>query len=102
MGKKKIRHQYDKDADDKDPPGLEGLTVSTITGNLIVANEKKPTLILEVTQSGKILNSLSPDFVDDVSGLHFDSKLNILWVLSDKSSQLVLFLRFPSKPRRMY
>lgn len=79
------------DYDDDDPPGLEGLTWNPLSQQLMMANEKRPTLILSVTPStGKIEEVINPSYVDDLSGLAYDDELQLLWVLSDKQDRMFL------------
>ena len=53
----------------------------------MVANEKRPCLILSIAPGGEILDVITPSYVDDLSGIAYDDELELLWVLSDKQER---------------
>jgi len=71
-----------------DGSGIEGLTVNTRTGEVYVANEKYPTILFHLSANYVILDRYFPTFSQDISDLFYDSELDLLWVLSDKSESL--------------
>jgi len=78
------------DEEDEDPPGLEGLTWIPTTNSFVVANEKNPPLVITVSLEGEIEHVEYVQYPDDVSGLAYDSELDLLWVLSDQSERVFL------------
>lgn len=59
-------------------------------GNFKVANEKDPAMIVTVSLDGNLLYHEEIDYADDLSGLAYDSELDLLWVLSDQNEQVFL------------
>lgn len=70
--------------------GLEGITVNTDNGNLLLVSEKLPGLLIEVTKSGEEIARHTLNFAQDYSSLFFDPYLKNLWILSDESQSLTL------------
>jgi uncharacterized protein YjiK len=70
--------------------GLEGITVNTDNGNLLIVSEKLPGLLIEVTKSGEEIARHTLTFALDYSSLFFDPFLKSLWILSDESQSLTL------------
>jgi uncharacterized protein YjiK len=65
--------------------GLEGITYDPVNKKFFVLNEKNPCLLLTFDEN---LNELSRDtlnFINDASGIHFNTKSKSLWILSDES-----------------
>ena len=84
-----------------DNKGLEGITVNTQTGHIVVVKESRPGLLIEIDlPRGRILNSRllndtngfnHPDLaIDklDFSGLSYDSSRDTFWITSDKGQCL--------------
>lgn len=69
--------------------GLEGMTVNENTGDIYVANEKGPAMIVRVHSNGEQFDANEIQYVRDISGLAYDSELDLLWVLSDQNEQFV-------------
>jgi uncharacterized protein YjiK len=70
--------------------GLEGITVNTDNGNLLLVSEKLPGLLIEVTRSGEEIARHILNFAQDYSSVFFDPYLKNLWILSDESQSLTL------------
>lgn len=87
-----------------DPPdnkGLEGITVDTRTGNIIVVKEGRPGVLIAIdlpaarildarllTEAKGFTHPEVPFKKLDFSGLSFDSSRNTLWITSDKGQCL--------------
>ena len=83
-----------------DPPdnkGVEGITVDTRTGNIIVVKEGRPGLLIAIdlpaarilesrllTETNGFSHPQIPFKKLDFSGLSYDSSRNTLWITSDK------------------
>jgi uncharacterized protein YjiK len=70
--------------------GLEGITVNTETGNLLLVSEKFPGLLIEVTMSGEEVRRHDLNFAKDYSSVFFHPSDKSLWILSDESQSLTL------------
>jgi uncharacterized protein YjiK len=70
--------------------GLEGITVNTANGNLLLVSEKFPGLLIEVTRTGEEISRHTLNFAMDYSSVFFDPHTHSLWVLSDESQSLTL------------
>lgn len=68
--------------------GLEGVCYNARKKSLYVLNEANPKELLEISPKGKIKQSYDLNFSKDVSGIVYDSKLDVYWVLSDESQAL--------------
>lgn len=70
--------------------GLEGITVNSDNGNLLLVSEKLPGLLIEVTKSGQEIARHTLNFAQDYSSVFFDPYLKNLWILSDETQSLTL------------
>ena len=70
--------------------GLEGMTCNTNTGDIYIANEKGPAMIVRCHLNGEEYDSNEIDYARDISGLAYDDALDLLWVLSDQNEQYVI------------
>jgi len=70
--------------------GLEGMTVNEKTGDIYVANEKGPAMIVRVHSDGEQFDSNEIEYLRDISGLAYDEELDLLWVLSDQDEKVYL------------
>jgi uncharacterized protein YjiK len=69
--------------------GLEGLCYDTTNKNFFVVNEADPKQLLELSKNKKkIVLKTNFDFAEDISGICYDSKLDVFWVLSDVSQAI--------------
>ncbi|MGE4582485.1 MAG: SdiA-regulated domain-containing protein [Synechococcus sp.] len=84
-----------------DNKGLEGITVNTRTGHVVVVKESRPGLLIEIDLAqGRILNARlmteingfsHPSFASDkldFSGLSYDNSRDTFWITSDKGQCL--------------
>lgn len=69
--------------------GPEGIAFNPKNRHFYILNEKKPSLFVELDEQLNIIRKDTLKFCKDVSGLYFDEKNQILWMLSDES-QLVI------------
>lgn len=65
--------------------GLEGITYDPENKKFFVLNEKNPSLLLTFDVDLNELSRDTLDFIKDASGIYFDAKKNLLWILSDES-----------------
>eukprot|EP00324_Dicrateria_rotunda_P001203 CAMPEP_0206155308 /NCGR_PEP_ID=MMETSP1474-20131121/2025_1 /ASSEMBLY_ACC=CAM_ASM_001110 /TAXON_ID=97495 /ORGANISM="Imantonia sp., Strain RCC918" /LENGTH=245 /DNA_ID=CAMNT_0053553905 /DNA_START=222 /DNA_END=956 /DNA_ORIENTATION=- len=70
--------------------GLEGMTCNTNTGDIYIANEKGPAMIVRCHLNGEEYDSNEIHYSRDISGLAYDDALDLLWVLSDQNEQVFL------------
>ncbi len=68
--------------------GLEGVAVNIYTGNIYIANQKDPILLLEFNTSGQEISRTSINYVPEISDLCFDSVYNCLWMVSSSGKTL--------------
>jgi len=53
----------------------------------VTALEKNPALLATVSKEGKVIAAEKTKFSEDLSGVAYDSELDLLWVLSDSNEQ---------------
>lgn len=68
--------------------GLEGVCYNSNKQSLYVLNEANPKQLLRISPKVKIKKEYELDFSKDVSGIVYDAKLNVYWVISDESQAL--------------
>jgi uncharacterized protein YjiK len=68
--------------------GLEGIAVNKANGNIFVANQKNPCLLIELTGSGIEINRTQLDSVLEISDILYDDSLNCLWMVSAVSKTI--------------
>lgn len=68
--------------------GLEGICYNSNKQSLYVINESKPKKLLRISKKGNLKKEYKLGFGKDVSGIVYDSKLDVFWVLSDESQAL--------------
>eukprot|EP00339_Tiarina_fusa_P015038 CAMPEP_0117005734 /NCGR_PEP_ID=MMETSP0472-20121206/6228_1 /TAXON_ID=693140 ORGANISM="Tiarina fusus, Strain LIS" /NCGR_SAMPLE_ID=MMETSP0472 /ASSEMBLY_ACC=CAM_ASM_000603 /LENGTH=228 /DNA_ID=CAMNT_0004707027 /DNA_START=346 /DNA_END=1032 /DNA_ORIENTATION=+ len=94
MAKKELQEVYDFTVVTGDATstrsGLEGMTVNEKNGEIYVANEKGPAMIVRLTNNGEQIESNEIDYARDISGLAYDTELDLLWVLSDQNEKVFL------------
>ncbi len=69
-----------------DNSGLEGIAFNPDNNHLYILNEKNPGLLVEIDNSGKIVNQTELDFALDYSGIYYERSEKLLWIVSDQSS----------------
>lgn len=107
-----IHKYFDNEVKNK---GLEGITLNRKSGSLYVVKEGRPGLLIEVSEDLTQIRShllLSDDhgFVDDdleqsaidYSGLFYDEKSGLLWIVSHQAARLFLFDVQAKKVRSSY
>lgn len=68
--------------------GPEGITYNPANDHLYLVNEKYPSLLIEMTRSGEIVDSSELTFAKDYSAVFYDPLDSSLWVLSEESQIL--------------
>jgi uncharacterized protein YjiK len=68
--------------------GLEGISIDH-DSNVYILNEKKPALWLMLDNDFSVEKSIEPSVSLDLSGMDYDQKNNIFWIVSDKSKMLL-------------
>ena len=65
--------------------GPEGITFNPANEHLYVVSEKLPSLLIEMTLAGEVVDSHELTFAKDYSAVYYDPLDNSLWILSDES-----------------
>lgn len=65
--------------------GLEGISFNPANEHLYVVSEQSPSLLMEMTLSGEVIETHELTFAEDYSSVYFDPLDSSLWILSDKS-----------------
>lgn len=82
--------------------GLEGVCYNTNDKRLYLVNEAGPKQILQLSpKNKKISKKIDLKFGDDISGVCYDKKRNVFWVLSDES-QAVYKISLDGKQLKKY
>jgi uncharacterized protein YjiK len=77
------------DVKSKENSGLEGITYDPKQKRFYILNEKKPCLLITLDENLNLLSTVTLDFAKDVSGIYFDERDSILWIVSDESRLIV-------------
>lgn len=70
------------------------MTCNTRNGDIYVANEKGPAMIVRCHKNGVEYESNIITYARDISGLAYDDVLDLLWVLSDQNEQFVSYFLY--------
>lgn len=65
--------------------GLEGISFNPVNEHLYVVSEKLPSLLIEMTLSGEVVDWHELNFAKDYSAVYYDPLDGSLWILSDES-----------------
>lgn len=68
--------------------GPEGITYNSANEHLYLVNEKYPSLLIEMTLSGEIVDTSRLTFAKDYSAVFYDPLEGSLWILSEESQLL--------------
>ena len=69
--------------------GLEGVCFNSKNNRLYLVNEYKPKELLKLSKKNKnISEAYGLKFGDDISGICYDKKRNVFWILSDESQSV--------------
>jgi len=68
--------------------GPEGISFNPANEHLYVVNEKFPSLLIEMTISGEVVDSNELTFAIDYSAVYYDPLDSSLWILSEESQIL--------------
>ncbi len=69
--------------------GPEGITFNPENQHLYVVTEKNPSLLIEMTLEGDVVNTHDLTFAKDYSAVFYNAYDGSLWILSDESELLV-------------
>jgi len=73
---------------DKENSGIEGICYYPKQNKFFMLNEKKPGLLLVWDEINGVSKKTKLNFAKDYSGVCYDSSLDILWIVSDKSETI--------------
>lgn len=79
----------DLDIDADKNSGPEGLDIAPGTGNLWVANEKHPRILIELDVNGNEIRRMDIEGLNDLSAVAIDNDGKSLWLLSDIDQKLI-------------
>jgi uncharacterized protein YjiK len=82
------RHLLDLTGDKNS--GLEGICLDA-RGRIVLLNEKRPGLFIELGSDHAIATQRRLDFAQDYSGLTYDRRKGCFWIVSDQSRSLYLW-----------
>ena len=68
--------------------GLEGITYNSGNNHIYLLNEKKPGLLLELDEKYTLIKKTKLDFASDYSGIFYDIREDVLWIVSDQSKTI--------------
>jgi len=68
--------------------GIEGITINKKNGYTYCVNEGKPGLLIELDENQKKINEYELNFAEDYSGIFYDSEIDKVWIISDKSKTI--------------
>ncbi len=86
-GNEKNRVKIDFDGERNS--GFEGITYDSKNKNYYIVNEKKPVVLIKTDKNFQIINSFKMKEVKDLSDVFYDTKNNILWLISDESHMVL-------------
>ena len=75
----------------RDGSGLEGVTINSNNGHLLLLKEKDPGVLLELNNQLEVLLYKRIAFAQDFSGMDYDSSQDILWIISDQNKILIKY-----------
>jgi uncharacterized protein YjiK len=81
--------------------GPEGISFNPVNEHLYVVNEKYPSLLIEMTLSGEVVDSSELTFARDYSAVYYDPLDGSLWILSEES-QILAKCDLSGKPVKQY
>ena len=68
--------------------GFEGITFISSENYFLVANEKNPVAIYQISPDGNVILEHIISFAKDISGLFYDSETDLIWILSEQSKSM--------------
>ncbi len=68
--------------------GPEGITFNPDNNHIYIVNEKSPSVLIEMTITGEIIQETTLSFAEDYSSIFYDHMDSTLWILSDESHTL--------------
>ena len=68
--------------------GLEGVAFNSKNNHIYLLNEQNPGLLIELDEYGKIIKQTDLSFAIDYSGIFYEQKEDVLWIVSDKSKSI--------------
>lgn len=77
-----------KGKQDSKNSGLESIAFSRSNNSFYVANEKNPKQFLRLGKDFEVVNEVTVEFLDDISGLCYDEVDDLFWMVSDESRRI--------------
>lgn len=71
------------------PYALEGITYNSSNEHFYLVNEKNPVSIIEYDTKFNFISEKIVDYLNDISGITYDSVTNSYWITSDESRAIV-------------
>ena len=68
--------------------GIEGITINLQNKHIFCVNEGKPGLLIELDKNQQKINEYKLNFAKDYSGIFYDSQIDKVWIISDKSKTI--------------
>jgi uncharacterized protein YjiK len=68
--------------------GLEGISINDLTNHFFLLKEQNPGVFIELAENFDLLQYKEIRFADDYSGITYDSKNHVLWILSDQDQKV--------------
>ena len=75
----------------RDGGGLEGVTVNSNNGDILLLKEKDPGAFLWLNDQLEVLLYKRIAFANDFSGMDYDASQNVLWIISDQDKVLIKY-----------
>jgi uncharacterized protein YjiK len=71
-----------------DNNGPEGIGINQSNGHLVILNEKNPSQMIEMSDTGTFIRRVDLNFASDYSGIYVSGSGNELWIVSDESEKI--------------
>jgi uncharacterized protein YjiK len=71
-----------------DNNGPEGIGINPLNGFLMILNEKNPSQMIELSDTGAFIRRVDLNFASDYSGIYVSVSGSELWIVSDESEKL--------------
>ncbi|KAA3611146.1 MAG: hypothetical protein D8M58_14320 [Calditrichaeota bacterium] len=68
--------------------GLEGICLDPTNNHFYLLKEKSPGRLIELDENFDLLQFEQINFANDFSGISYDSKNQVLWILSDQNEEV--------------
>ncbi len=71
-----------------DNNGLEGISINPSNGHFYILNEKNPSQMIELSDTGTFVRRVNLNFANDYSGIYVSASGSELWIVSDESERI--------------